>query len=81
MDAKAISVQILPNYQLRLSFPNGSEATIDMSQRIHGIRFGRLASQALFNTARVEGSEVIWENDKERVHASINELLDSMQMD
>ena len=81
MDDKAVSIQILPNYQLKLSFPNGSEAIVDMSQRIHGIRFGRLVSQALFDTARIEGDEVVWENDQESVHASINELLDSMQMD
>ena len=81
MDATGITLQVLPNYQLKLSFPNGSEAVIDMKQRVHAIRFGRLSSPELFKTARLVDSEVVWDNGAYCVRASINELLDSMQMD
>ena len=76
MDASGITLQVLPNYQL-----NGSEAVIDMKQRVHAIRFGRLSSPELFKTARLVDSEVVWDNGAYCVRASINELLDSMQMD
>lgn len=81
MDAAGITLQVLPGYQLKLSFPNGSEAIIDMTQRIHAIRFGRLSSPGLFGTARLKDGEVVWDDGTYCVRASINELLDSMQMD
>ena len=81
MDTSGVTLKILPNYQLKLSFSNGSEAKIDMSNRIHGIRFGQLASENLFATARIEADNVIWNDGTQYVQASINELLDSMQME
>ena len=80
MDMTGVTLQVLPNYQLRLSFANGSEALINMSHRLHAIRFGRLSSPELFATARLADGEVVWENGNCCVRASINELLDTMQM-
>lgn len=81
MDASGITLHVLPDYQLKLCFPNGSKAIIDMKQRVHAIRFGRLSSPEMFRTARLVDSEVVWDNGMHCVRASINELLDSMQMD
>ena len=81
MNSIGVTLQVLPEYRLKLCFLNGSEAIVDMRQRIHAIRFGRLASPELFGTARLEDSEVVWDDANYRVRASINELLDSMQMD
>lgn len=81
MDEMGVVLQVLPGYQLKLSFRNGSEAIVDMRHRIHAIRFGRLSSPVLFHAARLEGSEVVWDDGTHCVRASINELLDSMQMD
>lgn len=81
MDGKDIRLQVLPAYQLRLCFPNGSEAIVDLKQRVHAMRFGQLATPELFQTAKVVGDEVVWNNGSHCVRASINELLDSMQMD
>ena len=81
MNANGVKLQVLPGYQLKLFFFNGSEAIIDMKNRTHGIRFGRLSDPRLFSTARLSGSEVIWDNTETCIRASINELLDSMQMD
>ena len=52
-----------------------------MKRRVRAIRFGRLSTPGLFSTARLVGSEVVWDNGVHCVRASINELLDSMQMD
>lgn len=81
MDAAKVTLQVLPNYQLKLNFPNGSRAVVDMSRRVRAIRFGRLSAPDLFQTARLVDGEVVWDNGVHCVRASINELLDSMQMD
>ena len=81
MDPGGVTLQVLPRYQLRLSFPNGSIAVVDMRRRVQAVRFGRLASPELFETARLMGGEVVWDDGEHCVRATINELLDSMQMD
>ena len=81
MDATGVTLHVLPNYQIRLCFPNGSEAIIDMKKRVRAIRFGRLSSLELFQTAHLVDDEVVWDDGRYCVRASINELLDSMQMD
>ena len=81
MNNMGVVLHVLPGYQLKLNFPNGSEAIVNMKHRLHAVRFGRLASPKLFCAARLEGSEVVWDDGNHCVRASINELLDSMQMD
>ena len=81
MDTTGVTLQVLPEYQLKLSFQNGSEAIVDMKRRVHAIRFGRLSSPELFRTATLVESEVVLDDGTCSVRASINELLDSMQMD
>ena len=80
MDAPDITLNVLPEYKLELGFPNGSVALVDMTQRICGLRFGRLAAPGLFAQACLMGSEVVWDDGVVCIRASINELLDSMQM-
>ena len=81
MEANVLTLQVLPKYQLKLSFPNGSQAIVDLKQRVQAIRFGQLSYPGLFDTARLDGSEVVWDNGIHCVRASISELLDSMQME
>lgn len=81
MEENRVTLQVLPAYQLKLMFPNGSEAVVDLKHRVNAIRFGRLAEPGLFSTARIEDSEVVWDDGTVCIRASINELLDSMQMD
>ena len=81
METGGITLQVLPNYQIKLCFPNGSQAVINMRHRVHAVRFGRLASPELFVTARLANGEVVWDDGEHCVRATINELLDSMQMD
>lgn len=81
MDAAGVTLQVLPEYRLRLRFSNGSQAVVDMKKRIRAVRFGRLSTPGLFRTAKLVGNEVIWDDGVYCLRASINELLDSMQMD
>ena len=52
MDTTGATLQVLPDYQLKLCFPNGSEALINMKPRVKAIRFGLLSSPELFAAAR-----------------------------
>lgn len=81
MDSGCVTLRVLPDYQLRLDFKNGSQAIVNMKHRVHAIRFGCLSMPGLFGTARLEGGEVVWDNGTCCVRATINELLNSMQMD
>ena len=60
MDMTGVTLQVLPDYQLKLRFANGSEALINMSHRLRAIRFGRLSSPELFASARLADGEVVW---------------------
>ena len=80
MAVTGVTLQVLPGYQLRLFFPNGSEAVINLKQRFRAIRVGRVASFGLFQTAHLVDDEVVWDDGTCCVRASISELLDSMQM-
>lgn len=51
MEETRVTLQVLPAYQLKLMFPNGSEAVVDLKHRVNAIRFGRLAEPGLFSTA------------------------------
>lgn len=81
MHTAGVTLRVLPGYQLRFDFRNGSQAIVDMKHRVHAMRFGRLARPDVFSTARLEGNEVVWNSGPHHIRASINELLDSMQMD
>lgn len=81
MDYTGLTLQVLPDYRLKLYFPNGSQAIVDLKKRVHAVRFGRLSTPGLFETAKLTGGEVVWDNGTYCLRASINELLDSMQLD
>lgn len=76
-----IKLQVLPDYQLKLCFPNGSQAIVNMENRLQGIRFGRLSRKDTFSSAKIQGNEVIWRDGNFSIRATVDELLDSMQME
>ena len=74
------SVQALPDYRLRIRFSNGSEAIVNMQQRIQALRFHKLADPKLFEAVQAQGDTVVWKRNSELIHATISELLDSMML-
>ena len=80
MFASVASVEALSDYRLEICFYNGSEAIIDMERRIHALRVQRLSDPKLFETAQAHGDTVVWKRDSESIHATVNELLDSMML-
>jgi hypothetical protein len=81
MGTTVLRLDVLPDYQLRLFFLNGSEAVINMRRRVKSLRFRCLAERKLFETARLERDEVVWDDGGKMIRASVNELLDTMQME
>ena len=81
MGTAVTKLEILPDYQLKLSFVNGSEAVINMSRRVRTPRFGCLSEPNLFAKACLDHDEVIWDAGDKTISVSVNELLDSMQLD
>lgn len=78
MASAATNVQAMEDHRLKICFANGSEAIIDMSRRVHAIRFCKLADPVLFRSAELESDNVVWRGGEEQVRATINELLDGM---
>ena len=81
MDVLLQEAKPMSGYRLALRFQNGSFAVVNLARRVHTIRFGRLASQEMFATAKAAGDSVIWSDGKNTVRISCDELLDAMMMD
>ena len=81
MGAGLSEVKPLPDYRLKMCFRNGSEAIVNLRGRIKTIRYSRLTSPDLFETARAEGDKVVWSDGADTVSAWCSELLDAMLLD
>jgi hypothetical protein len=59
-------VEALPHFQLRVSYPDGTEGVIDLSAQIgHGV-FAPLADKAFFGTVHIgEYGQIAWSPDIE----------------
>ena len=80
MGSAILDMYVLPDYRLRFTFVNGSEAVIDMKRRIGGMRFGALADPELFAAARLDRDEIVWSRGGITIRAPVNEVIDSMLM-
>ena len=78
MDAGIKDVKALPDFQLQVTFRNGSVAIVNFRNMIRTIRFSPLASADLFDSVRVEGDKIIWQEKNRSMQIYCNELLDIM---
>ena len=81
MSNALIAVYPLGGYCLQLIFRNGSTAMINMENRIHTVRFSKLASPELFRTVQAAGDEIIWSDGKNTISIYTNEILDFLIME
>jgi hypothetical protein len=67
---------VLPmkDYRLFLEMEGGSTATVDLSDRLHTIKFAELADEAFFKTAVTDGDYIIWGGG--RLRLTVNELME-----
>ena len=81
MDAGLKEVRPLSDYRLEMLFYNGSTAVVNLRNRLRTVKYSRLASPELFNSARAEGEKVVWTDEAGSVSLWCSELLDDMLLD
>ena len=57
-----VSVEYLDNYQLKLTFNNGIEGTVDLEQELYGEIFEPLKDKNLFQKVFVTSRTIEWPN-------------------
>lgn len=62
MTPKAISVEPIENYELRVTFDNGEVRMFDVKQYFGHILFDELKNDKLFKTVKVAGLSIEWDN-------------------
>ncbi len=65
MTARAVTVDPLDNYFLRVGFDNGEIRLFDVKPLIRGSWMGELADQAYFKTVRIGGLSVEWPHEQD----------------
>jgi hypothetical protein len=58
-----ISVRVHPEFQLDLEFKNGEQRRFDMRPLLSVKPWDRIATQAIFERARVDYGTVVWPGD------------------
>lgn len=64
----------LKDYRLFMEMEGGSTVTIDLSGKLHTMKYAELADEAFFNTAETDGDYVIWGGGQIRL--TVKELMD-----
>lgn len=64
----------LKDYRLFMEMEGGSTATIDLSGKLHTMKFAELADESFFKTAATDGDYVIWGGG--RLRLTVNELIE-----
>ncbi len=68
------SVLPMKGYRLFMEMESGSSLIIDLSVKLHAMKYKELADEALFKTASTDGNYVIWGGG--RVRLTVNELME-----
>ncbi len=68
------SVVPLEGHRLFLDMEGGSNVIVDLSVKLHTMKYGDLADEALFKTADTDGNMVVWGGGRIRITAQ--ELID-----
>lgn len=64
----------LKDYRLFMEMEGGSTVTVDLSGKLHTMKYVELADEALFRTAATDGDYVVWGGG--RVKVTVKELMD-----
>lgn len=67
---------VLPmkDYRLFMEMESGSTVTVDLSGKLHTMKYGELVDEAFFKTATTDGDYVIWGSG--RLRLTVNELME-----
>ncbi|MEL7610395.1 MAG: hypothetical protein AAGU74_12960 [Bacillota bacterium] len=68
------AVMPLKDYRLFMQMESGSSVTVDLSVKLHAMKYAELVDEAFFRTAETDGDYVIWGGGRLRLTA--NELME-----
>ena len=68
------SVQPMEDYRLYMEMEGGSTVTVDLSGKLHTMKYAELADTELFNSVTTDGDYVIW--GEGRLRLTVNELME-----
>jgi len=63
-------------YTLELRLADGSKIILNMSSRLHTIRFGMLVDKAFFNRVTTDGYYIRWDNKIEIAISEVFQLIE-----
>lgn len=65
-------------FQLELTFENGSQALINLKNRMESVRFRQISDPLIFKTAKINGDKICWRFEGGEFSVYVTELLESM---
>jgi hypothetical protein len=67
---------VLPmkDYKLLMEMESGSTVIVDLSNKLHTMKYAQLADETFFKTATTDGDYVIWGGG--RLRLTVNELME-----
>jgi len=68
------SVQPMKNHKLYMEMEGGSTVTVDLTSKLHTMKYLELSNEDFFNTASTDGDYVIW--GEGRLRLTVNELME-----
>ncbi len=68
------SVQPMEGHRLYLEMEGGSAVIVDLTNKLHTIKYLELLNADFFNTASTDGDYVIW--GEGRLKLTVNELME-----
>jgi len=68
------SVVPLKDYRLFMEMESGSSVTVDLSVKLHTMKYAELNNEALFKSVKTDGDYVIWGDG--RLRLTVNELME-----
>lgn len=73
-------INLIPHdeYQLELTFENGSHALVNLKSRIGSVRFRQICDPLIFATAEINGDKICWHCPDGEFSVYVTELLESM---
>lgn len=64
-------------YNILIELASGHKIILDLSEKLHTIRFHELANPDVFKRVETDGYSIIWENGK--IMVSFGEILDILK--
>ena len=62
MTPKAINVEAIENYELKVTFDNGETRIFDVKPYLNHELFAELKNEKLFKTVKIAGLSIEWDN-------------------